>query len=175
LLDDLVEYARLSNDAERGARFDANLVVDSVIESLSSPIRRSDAEITHEVLPHITANTGRFERLMQNLIGNALKYVAEDVRPCVRVEAARESAFWRFSVSDNGIGIDPRHFERIFEPFKRLHNRGRYDGTGLGLAICRKIVESFGGRISVRSSEGQGSTFSFTIPIDQEEGPSHDS
>jgi len=166
LLDDLVEFARLSNDAERGSLFDANLVVDRVIESLSNSIQRFDAEITHSDLPNITANPIRFERLMQNLIGNALKYVAMDVRPSVRIEAEREGANWRFSVADNGIGIDPRHFERIFEPFKRLHARGRYDGTGLGLAICRKIVEGFGGEISVRSSEGKGSTFIFTIPAD---------
>jgi two-component system, LuxR family, sensor kinase FixL len=174
LLDDLVEFARLSNDAERGASFDANQVVDRVIDSLSKTIERSDAEITHDVLPNITANPIRFERLMQNLIGNALKYVAEDVRPCIRIEAAREGAFWRFAVVDNGIGVDPRHFERVFEPFKRLHTRGRYDGTGLGLAICRKIVEGFGGAISVQSSEGQGSTFSFTIPTDREEGAPDD-
>jgi PAS domain S-box-containing protein len=167
LLDDLVEFARLSNDAERGSRFDANDVVDRVVEGLSKTIQRCDAEITHSELPHITSNPVRFERLMQNLVGNALKYVAPEVRPRVRVEAAREGASWRFSVTDNGIGIDPRHFERIFEPFKRLHTRGRYDGTGLGLAICRKIVEGFGGAISVHSSEGQGSTFSFTIPADR--------
>jgi signal transduction histidine kinase len=110
----------------------------------------------------------RFERMMQNLIGNALKYVARDVSPRVRIEAAREGDFWRVSVADNGIGIDPRHFQRIFEPFKRLHGHGQYEGTGLGLSICRKIAEGFGGVISVQSSEGQGSTFSFTIPIHSE-------
>jgi len=176
LLDDLVEFARLSNDADRGSTCDTNLVVDHVIDGLSKTIQREDAEIAHGVLPQVTLNPIRFERLMQNLIGNALKYVAPDVRPRVRVDAAREGPFWRFSVTDNGIGIDPRHFERIFEPFKRLHSRGRYDGTGLGLAICRKIVEGFGGAISVRSSEGQGSTFSFTIPVDRrtEEYSKHD-
>jgi two-component system sensor kinase FixL len=176
LLDDLIEFARLSDGAERNSRFDANSVVDRVVDGLSKIVQRSDAQITHGALPHITVNPIRFERLMQNLIGNALKYAAEDVRPRVQVDAAREGAFWRFSVADNGIGIDPRHFERIFEPFKRLHGRGQYEGAGLGLAICRKIVEGFGGAMSVRSSEGQGSTFSFTIPtdLDPDKDASHD-
>ena len=166
LLDDLVDFARLSDDAERRSRFDANSVVDQVVDGLSKIIQRSDAKITHGVLPQITANPIRFERLMQNLLSNALKYIAEDVNPRIHVDAARDGAFWRFSVADNGIGIDSRHFERIFEPFKRLHARGRYEGVGLGLAISRKIVEGFGGAMSVRSSGGQGSTFTFTIPTD---------
>jgi light-regulated signal transduction histidine kinase (bacteriophytochrome) len=164
LLDDLVDFARLSNDAEQNSTFDSNAVVDRVVDSLSLAIERSHGEIRHGKLPEITANPNRFERLMQNLIINALKYVAADVRPLVNIDAAREGDHWRFSVTDNGIGIEPRHFGLIFEPFKRLHGRGRYDGTGLGLSICRKIVESFAGEISVRSSVGQGSTFSFTIP-----------
>jgi light-regulated signal transduction histidine kinase (bacteriophytochrome) len=106
---------------------------------------------------------------MQNLIGNALKYVAEDVSPQIHVTANRDGGFWRFSVSDNGIGIEPRHYERIFEPFKRLHAKDRFQGTGLGLAICRKIVEGFGGEISVGANKDQGSTFSFTVKIDGEE------
>ena len=176
LLDDLVDFARLSDDAGRNSRFDANGVVDQVIDGLSKVIQRSDAQITRCALPQITVNPNRFERLMQNLIGNALKYAAEDVRPHIQVDAAREGAFWRFSVADNGIGIDPRHFERIFQPFKRLHARGRYEGVGLGLAICRKIVEGFGGALSVRSSEGQGSTFTFTIPtdVDSDKDATHD-
>jgi two-component system sensor kinase FixL len=166
MLDDLVDFARLSDDAERRLRFD----------SLSKIMQRSDAKVTRGCLPTITANPIRFERLMRNLIGNALKYVAENVHPCIHVDAAHEGAFWRFTVADNGIGIDPRHFERIFLPFRRLNARGRYEGVGLGLAICQKIVEGFGGAMSVRSSEGQGSTFSFTMPADlpSNEDESHD-
>ena len=167
-LDDLVEFARLSNDAEQGKIVDAGRIVDNVVESLSKAIERAGGEVTHGPLPQLVVNPMRFERLMQNLIGNALKYVARDVSPRVRVEAAREGDFWRVSVADNGIGIDPRHFQRIFEPFKRLHGHGQYEGTGLGLSICRKIAEGFGGVISVQSSEGQGSAFSFTIPINQQ-------
>ena len=121
LLDDLIEFARLSDGAERHSRFDADRGVDQVAEGLSNAAQRSEAQITHGPLPEISANPVRFERLMQNLIGNALKYVAANVQPRVHVEAVREGGFWCFSVSDNGIGIEPRHFERIFEPFRRLH------------------------------------------------------
>ena len=174
LLDDLVDFARLSDVAERSSRFDSNLVVDQVVSGLAMVVQRSAAEITRGHLPEISVNPVRFERLMQNLIGNALKYVAEDATPRIHVEAAQEGEFWRFSVADNGIGIEPRHFERIFEPFRRLHGRGRYEGAGLGLAICRKIVEGFGGALTVQSSVGQGATFNFTIPVNADAGASHD-
>ncbi|MGA2043590.1 MAG: PAS domain S-box protein [Roseiarcus sp.] len=172
LLDDLVDFGRLGLDAARGSRFVANQVLDQVLENFAEPIRESGAVVTSDLLPQIYGNPIRFHRLMQNLIGNALKYVAEDVAPRIHVTAVREGAFWRFSVSDNGIGIDPRHHEQIFEPFKRLHAKDRFRGTGLGLAICRKIVEGFGGVMSVRSNEGQGSTFSFTVKIDGEDNDS---
>jgi two-component system sensor kinase FixL len=172
LLDDLVDFGRLGLDAARGSRFVANQVLDQVLENFAEPIRESGAMVTSDLLPQIYGNPIRFHRLMQNLIGNALKYVAEDVAPRIHVTAVREGAFWRFSVSDNGIGIDPRHHEQIFEPFKRLHAKDRFRGTGLGLAICRKIVEGFGGVMSVRSNEGQGSTFSFTVKIDGEDNDS---
>jgi light-regulated signal transduction histidine kinase (bacteriophytochrome) len=166
LLNDLVDYGRVGLGAARGSRFDVTLVVDQVVETFEDPILESHAEITRGQLPQIFGNPIRFQRLMQNLIGNGLKYVAQGVGPRIHVSATREGEFWRFSVTDNGIGIEPRHHERIFEPFKRLHAKGRYDGSGLGLAICRKIVEGFGGVLSVRSNEGEGSTFSFTVKIE---------
>jgi signal transduction histidine kinase len=168
ILDDLVEFAQLSTEKEGASPFDSSVVLAQEVECFAEAIRRTGAVVTQGELPWVVANPIRFARVLQNLIGNALKYVGEGVSPRIHVEAAREGAFWRFSVSDNGIGIDPRHFGRIFEPFKRLHPRGRYDGTGLGLAICRKIVEGFGGTLSVRSSEGQGSTFSFTVAAEGE-------
>jgi PAS domain S-box-containing protein len=168
LLDDLADFARLKVEAERGSRFETKAVLDGILDSFSEAIKGSGARITYAGLPVIQGNPFRFERLMQNLIGNALKYVADGVAPRIHIEASREADFWRFSVTDNGIGIDPRHFGQIFEPFKRLHGRGRYNGTGLGLAICRKIVEGFGGVLTVHSSEGQGSTFSFTVAADGE-------
>jgi two-component system sensor kinase FixL len=169
LLDDLVDFGRLGLEAARGSKFDSSLVLDQVLETFDDPIRESHAEITRGQLPQIYGNPIRFQRLFQNIIGNGLKYVSQGVHPRIHVAATQEGEFWRFSVLDNGIGIEPRHYQRIFEPFKRLHAKGRYDGSGLGLAICRKIVEGFGGDISVRSNEGEGSTFTFTVKIEGEE------
>jgi len=169
LLDDLVDFGRLGLEAERGTWFETSEVLDQALENLHETVRESGACVSHAALPRIFGNAIRFNRLMQNLLGNALKYVAPDVTPVICVSAAREGEFWRFSVADNGIGIDAHHFERIFEPFKRLHGKSRYYGTGLGLSICRKIVEGFGGAIWVDSKPGEGSVFSFTVKIQEEE------
>jgi light-regulated signal transduction histidine kinase (bacteriophytochrome) len=169
LLDDLVDFGRLGLAAARGSRFDAGVILDQTIENFDEPIRESGAAITRGALPRIYGNPIRFQRLMQNLIGNALKYVAEGVGPRIHVSATREGDFWLFAVADNGIGIEPRYYNRVFEPFKRLHSKSRYDGSGLGLAISRKIVEGFGGVISVHSTESEGSIFTFTIRIVREE------
>jgi PAS domain S-box-containing protein len=169
LLDDLVDFGRLGLEAERGSWFESDEVLDQVFENLHESIRESGAQITRAGLPRIFGNPIRFNRLMQNLIGNALKYVAADVAPLIHVSATREGEFWCFSVSDNGIGIEAHHYDRIFEPFKRLHAKSSYYGTGLGLSICRKIVDGFGGDIGVASTPGEGSVFSFTIKNYSEE------
>jgi len=134
-----------------------------VFENLHESIRESGAVITRGPMPPVFGNAIRFNRLMQNLIGNGLKYVAPGAAPRIHVAAERRDEFWDFSVADNGIGIDARHFDQIFEPFKRLHAKSSYYGTGLGLAICRKIIDGFGGRIWVNSTPDEGSVFHFTI------------
>jgi light-regulated signal transduction histidine kinase (bacteriophytochrome) len=112
----------------------------------------------------IVAEPMHMEQLLQNLVGNAIKYRAKDRKPQIRIAGTREQRGWLFSVRDNGIGIDPKQTQRIFEIFQRLHTRQDYPGTGIGLAVCRRIIEHLGGRIWVESVPGEGSTFFFTIP-----------
>ena len=168
LLDDLVAYGQLGVDEERRSWFDSDLEVDLVIDTLHENILDRGAIVTHDQLPRIYGNVVRFKRLLQNLISNALKYVASGVKPRVHVSAERAGDFWIFSVADNGIGIEARHRDQIFEPFKRLHPSSRYAGTGLGLAICRRIVDGFDGRIEVAPAPGGGSIFSFTTKVHPE-------
>jgi two-component system sensor kinase FixL len=163
LLDDLVEHGRLDLEKESESWFDAAKSLKDVLGSLSEIIESSHAVITHDELPTICASPIRFSRLLQNLIGNAIKYVAPGVAPRIHVSAETMPTEWIFSVADNGIGIDPRYHGRIFEPFKRLHNASQYAGTGMGLAICKKIVQGFGGELRVESALKQGSTFVFGI------------
>src|SRR5262249_50827200 len=106
-----------------------------------------------------------------NLIGNALKYRATDRRPRIRVAAGRKGNEWVFSVEDNGIGIEAQHLDKIFVLFKRLHTQREYPGHGIGLAFCKRVVESYGGKIWVKSEFGKGSTFSFTLPAPGEKRP----
>jgi light-regulated signal transduction histidine kinase (bacteriophytochrome) len=109
--------------------------------------------------------------LFQNLIGNALKYRGEEA-PRIHISAVRRGASWRFSIQDNGIGIDAQYREKIFGVFKRLHNDRKYSGTGIGLAICQRVVDRYGGRIWVESNAGKGSTFCFTLGEHAREGES---
>jgi light-regulated signal transduction histidine kinase (bacteriophytochrome) len=114
-------------------------------------------------LPLIKGNKTQILQLFQNLIGNAFKYKSEKA-PVVDISYTEENNYYRFEIKDNGIGIDPKFFQKIFVIFQRLHKREEYTGTGIGLAICKKIVEKHGGKIWVTSEPDQGSTFYFTIP-----------
>jgi two-component system, LuxR family, sensor kinase FixL len=168
LLDDLVEHGRLDFEKENEAWFDAGGSLKDVVGSLNETIEATHTVVTHDELPTICASPIRFSRLLQNLIGNAIKYVAPGVAPRVHVSAKITAAEWIFSVADNGIGIDPQYHTRVFEPFKRLHTASQYAGTGMGLAICKKIVQGFGGQLSVESTPKQGSIFTFSIRRVQE-------
>jgi len=168
LLNDLLDYSRVGTGGKPFALVDCRRVVEQAMSNLKIAIEECRASVTYDVLPGVLGDEGQLVRLFQNLIGNAIKFRGADV-PCVHISALRWHNVVTFSVKDNGIGIDPQHSRTIFEIFRRLHTREEYPGTGMGLAICRKIVERHGGRISVQSRPGEGSTFFFTINIAGEE------
>lgn len=163
LIVDLLTYSRVGTKGKEFAPADCELVFATTLKSLSVAIDESGARVTHDPLPIVLCDGAQIGQLLQNLIGNGIKYRNSRV-PAIHVSCQREGAAWLFSVSDNGIGIDPRYTERIFVIFQRLHTRDEYPGTGIGLAICKKIVERHGGRIWLESEPGRGSTFYFTIP-----------
>jgi light-regulated signal transduction histidine kinase (bacteriophytochrome) len=163
LIEDLLAFSRVGT---RGGAFepvDMGLVLRAARDSLGAAIEESGASITQDPLPHVLGDPGQLEQMMTNLLGNALKFRG-DQPPRVHVGARRDGRFWELNISDNGIGIDPQYFERIFVIFQRLHARDEYPGTGVGLAICRKVVERHGGKMWVESSPGAGATFFLTLP-----------
>jgi len=163
LIEDLLDYSRLETKGKILESVNCNELIDKTITDLEASINESKAEVTHDTLPNIVADSLQLSRLFQNLISNAIKYRGAE-KPRIHISASRGKDEWVFSVRDNGIGIDPEYFEKIFVIFQRLHSREEYPGTGIGLAICKKIVELHGGRIWVDSEPGKGSTFYFTIP-----------
>ena len=164
LLRDLRAYTLASAAGkEPEGDVDAGESLGRALAGLEAAIKESGATITRTELPHVRVHEFQMEQLFQNLIGNAIRYRSGDP-PRIHVGATRKGRDWIFSVEDNGIGIDPRYKEQVFELFKRLHSFTEYPGTGMGLAICQRIVERAGGRIWVESEPGRGSTFYFTIP-----------
>jgi light-regulated signal transduction histidine kinase (bacteriophytochrome) len=164
LINDLLAYSRVGTRGKAIEPTDCAAVLDQALANLKAAIEKSGAVVTHDPLPTVMADDLQLVQLLQNLIGNAIKFHVEKP-PCIHVSAEQKGNEWVFSVRDNGIGIDPQYAERIFVIFQRLHTREEYPGTGIGLAICKKIVERRGGRIWVESQPGIGSTFCFTIPI----------
>ena len=169
LIRDLLSLARLSSRAQPWAPVSLEATLAAALRPLRLRVRETGAEVSHDPLPTVVADAAQIGQLMANLLGNALKFRGK-AAPRVHVGAAREGAGWRISVRDNGIGIEPRYFERIFQMFQRLHLRTEYEGTGIGLAICKKVVERHGGQMGVESTPGQGATFFFTLP-DPAPGP----
>ena len=163
LIEDLLSYSRLGSRGQRFESTDCRVVFDDAVRLLEAAVREAGAEVTADPLPTVLADRAQLVQVFQNLIGNGIKYHGER-SPKVHVSAARQDDAWVFSVSDNGIGIDPKHHERIFEIFRRLHTRHKYPGTGIGLAVCRRVVHGHGGTMWVNSEPGAGSTFFFTIP-----------
>jgi signal transduction histidine kinase len=164
LIDDLLALSRVGS---QGKPFEA-VAIEKVLEltkqQLSVVIHERGAIIRHESLPTLPADGSQLLLVFQNLLANAIKF-CKGRAPEIRVGAVKQTdGFWKLSVADNGIGIDPKHFDRIFGIFQRLHTRDEYPGTGIGLAICKKIVERHGGRIWLESAPGNGTVFHFTLP-----------
>ncbi len=171
LIDSLLEYSRLGRNREY-ADVDLNKVIEELRKDLKTVIEETDATITVSKLPVVRGSEIELRLLLQNLIGNAIKFREANKVPKINIASVKvtdlsEDAvnYWKFSVKDNGIGIPEEHKDRIFAIFQRLHSRDEYQGTGIGLAHCKKIVESHGGKIWLTSEKGKGSTFYFTIPV----------
>jgi PAS domain S-box-containing protein len=164
LINDLLAYSRVGTRGQAFLETDSGQVLEQAVANLRPAIEESAAVVTHDALPTIVADGSQLMQVFQNLLGNAIRFRA-DTRPVIHVGAQRRDGEWLFSVSDNGIGIEPQYHDRIFIIFQRLHPRDEYPGTGIGLALCKRIVERHGGRIWVESELGQGATFYFTIPM----------
>lgn len=169
LTDDLLTYARINSDMTPFALVDLNDVTTEVTHLLDAVINETGARVVVSRLPQVRGIRSQLVQLLLNLISNALKY-CKGRTPLIRVSAVRQGNDWQLCVEDNGIGIEEKHYERIFEVFKRLHGQNEYAGTGIGLAVCRRVVHHHGGKIWVSSVAGQGSTFHFTIPTIHQEG-----
>ena len=165
LVGDLLEYAKLAHEQDLSPEaVDMGPLVSGVLDDLTALVQSTAAEVTVGTLPTVMGRPAHLRSLTQNLLTNALKYRADDP-PRIDVRAARNGRLWRFSIRDNGLGIDPQYQAQIFEAFQRLHGHGKYSGTGIGLAAARRIVVAHGGDIHCESAgEGHGSTFVFTLP-----------
>jgi len=161
-IDGLLEYCRVSYEASPIKEFDAEELLAAALTDLGTAIQESGAQVTHDPLPKVLASAG-FEQVFQNLIGNSIKYRRENVIPEIHISAKMENDFWVFSVRDNGMGIEPRYHDYVFQAFRRLHGR-EIPGSGIGLATCKKMVEAHGGTLWLESQFGVGSTFYFKLP-----------
>lgn len=163
LLTGLLDLSRVGTRGRDLEPTECEAVLQDALINLEQAIGDSGAEAAHDPLPRVLGDRVQLTQLFQNLISNAVRFNTSD-RPRVTVTVRRSGPMWEFAVVDNGIGIDPAHFERIFQVFQRLHTRDSYGGTGIGLSVCRKIVERHGGTIWPESTKGQGTTFRFTLP-----------
>jgi PAS domain S-box-containing protein len=163
LVQDLLAYSRVDAQAHPFQPVSLREVIDHAVSLLDASVRESGAEITCGELPDVLGERTQLVQLLLNLIGNAIKYRGKEPLS-IHISAEKKGNEWIFAVRDNGIGIAPKHHQRIFEIFQRLHDAKEYPGTGIGLAVCRRVVHRHGGRIWVESESGRGSVFYFTIP-----------
>ena len=170
LINDLLMYSRVGRQHGEPQRIPASTIVQRALQNLHAVLSETGAQVSCDELPELLVDPGPLVQVFQNLIGNAVKFHGPEP-PRIRIGAQEKEGQWVFSVTDNGIGIDPEYAETIFVIFKRLHSRGEYPGSGLGLAICKKIIEQMGGSIWVESQLGKGATFKFTLPASAADQP----
>jgi light-regulated signal transduction histidine kinase (bacteriophytochrome) len=170
LINELLNYADLSVRRKAFEMVDCEKSFQAAVSNLTAALKEGGAVLTHEPLPTILGDSSQLTQLLQNLLANAIKF-RRQASPQIHVSARLTGSEWQLAVRDNGIGIDPKYFSRLFNIFQRLHHRDEYPGTGIGLALCKKIVEQHGGRIWVESAPGKGSTFYFTLPTPARESP----
>jgi PAS domain S-box-containing protein len=164
LIQDLLVYSRAGTNGKALREISGENALKVALTNLRATVEQSGGVVTHDALPAIKTDETQLTQIFQNLVGNAIKYRRAE-SPLVHVSASKNRGNeWIFSVRDNGLGIDPQYFDRIFILFQRLHGRDEFEGTGIGLAICKKILERLGGRIWVESQPGKGSTFYFALP-----------
>ena len=164
LIRDLLQFSRLETTAGPRVPTDPREVVAAALRLLETSLTESGGTVTVGEMPLVTADPTQVEQVFANLIGNAVKYRRPGVPPAITISAHCAGPMVEFAVADNGIGIEAKYFDRIFEMFRRLHTNDKYSGTGIGLAVVLRIVLRHGGRIWVESTPGEGSTFYFTLP-----------
>ncbi len=165
LIHDLLLYSRVGTQVLEKKAVSSEQVLRTALRNLDLAIKESSAVVRYENLPIVEADETKLIQVMQNLIGNAVKFRKDTEAPDISVTAKRTDGDWAFAIADNGIGFDPVYCDRIFQVFQRLHGVGRYGGNGIGLAICRRIIEHHGGRLWAESQPEIGSTFFFTLPV----------
>ena len=163
LIRGLLAYSRVGTQGKSFKEVDTGDALDQALDNLQVTIEENQATVTHDPLPVVTGDDTQLAQLFQNLIGNAIKFRSAEP-PKIHITASDKNGVWEIAVTDNGIGFDPQHANRIFQMFQRLHGPTKFPGTGIGLALCKRIVERHGGRIWVDATPGQGSTFFFTLP-----------
>jgi len=161
LIEGILQYSRIGRFKEEKEDVDLNQLVPDVIGTINPPIN-IDIKVANE-LPTINFEPTRIEQVFQNLIGNATKYMDKD-QGMVTVDVSDDNKFWKFSIADNGPGIDEKYYDKIFQIFQTLKPRDELESTGIGLTIVKKIIDTYGGKVWVESKIGEGTTFHFTIP-----------
>lgn len=163
LINDLLQYSRVNKKGTAFTQVNLNEVLKIAVTHLVNRINENEAEVIFDVMPQLLGDQSQLIRLFQNFIDNAIKFKAVERKPIIRISVKELDNYFEFAVSDNGIGIDQKFYNRIFVIFQRLHTRTEYEGTGIGLAVCKKIVERHGGEIRLESKLGEGTSFYFTL------------